>query len=101
VTCLDGRRSVLSGLASVATWGESDAGCPPGIARALAGLDDPRPGRVKDAEAIRGDWEAVMGDLDRAIRAGTVTADDFRRLGDAYGEHVKARTVGRRRSAPG
>jgi hypothetical protein len=59
-TFRDGLRSLLDGLASIATWGETDAR----RARHLAGLDDPRPGHVKDAEKIRGDWEMVLGAYD-------------------------------------
>lgn len=54
---LDGAAAIGDGLLDIASFGDRSAR----RARRIAGLDDPRPGHVKDAEAIRGDWEAVVG----------------------------------------
>lgn len=93
----DGFSSIGAGMASLNPFGNP---IPP-RGRDIAGLDDSRPGHVKDAEALRGDWEAVAQDFARArqnvsdaITNSTVTADDVRRLGDAYGDYVRARTKG-------
>lgn len=92
---LRGLTSIAAGLADIVSFGAISAE----RAREHAGLNDPRPDDVKDAEALASDWDAVLADfttahsdVHHAIESGTVTADHFHELGEAYGEYVRART---------
>lgn len=63
----NGLLSIARGLADIASFGEFSAQ----HARDIAGVDDPRPGHIKDAGKMRGDWEAVANDLKTVMTATT------------------------------
>lgn len=71
-------------------WGANRAG--------IRALEHPQVRRqVDEADSqeddVSRDFAVAQQNVADAIKAGTVTADDFRGLGEAYGDYIKSRVA--------